>query len=75
MNRFIILMIWCSVCVPNGSQAQVPEKGGNKKLLQITTQDVRSGKYLDRAKLFSPEKFVEYYVQNGKEIETKKWGL
>ena len=59
------------------SPAQSSKKESGKRyrmIVKLDTAAIKKGKHLELAQTFSITHFIEYYVENGKEITTKKYG-
>jgi hypothetical protein len=72
--RVILLLLFLHSSVSLSQNSKKEVSNYYKQLRKIDTFEVMQGKHLELAKLFTIEVFISYYLQHGKEIDTKKYG-
>ena len=73
----IVFLLLLHTCFGAVAVAQTSKKDASRYYKTITKLDtlaIQNGEHLEHAKTFSLGEFIEYYVENGKDVQTKKFG-
>lgn len=73
-----LLLLFCYLLFNDLANAQSPKKetlSFYKSISKLDTNEIKEGKHLELARIFSIEEFVNYHLTNGKNQNTIKYGL
>jgi hypothetical protein len=76
MSRLSLLPIFLMIVFIHPAYAQTSKKNTinyRKEIFKLDTVEIMNGQHLALAQAFTIEKFIAYYLEHGKETDTKKY--